>query len=551
MPIPRRVVAAAAAGALALALPAVAASASPSAPDQSGLNPSAPGQSAARSTTTGMAEPASAETLSGADRATLRKYARDTWASMDALVYPETGMPDDNITGDLDPDGRGGYTSPTNVGAYMWSTIVARDLGFISGRDARKRIAVTLDSVASLDRHDDSGMFYNWYDPQTLEVLRAFPDGGAIKPFLSSVDNGWMAAALMVVERAEPRLSAKARTLRTSMDFGFYYDPNAKGEGFPTGLIRGGFWDADPAPECSILGNYRDRGPDVWYTCHHYGAFNSEPRISSYIGIATGQIPREHYFGPWRTFPPTCDWSWTEQVPVGEFRTYLGVEVFEGAFEYRGMQIVPTWGGDMFEAMMPGLFVPEADWGRHSWRVNHPLYVQGQIEHGMDEAKYGYWGFSPSSDPAGGYREYGVDQLGIDGGSSTAGGYTSDQERTTVTPAYLDCRAAEPEPTSYGDGVVTPHAVFLALEYAPKESMKNLANLKADFDSYGPGGFYDAIAVRSGTVATRYLSLDQGMIMGALGNYLDHDALRGYFVSKEVKRELKPLMQMERFSAKP
>ncbi len=541
MPIPRRAVAVAAAGALALALPAMVASASAQSPSTSG------------SSASGSSGGTSAEKLSWKDRATLKTYAKDTWASMNAMVYPETGLPDDNITGDLAPDGRGGYTSPTNIGSYMWSTIVARDLGFIGSREARERLAVTLDSVASLDRHDDSGMFYNWYDPQTLEVLRSFPGSGdVIRPFLSSVDNGWMAAALMVVERAEPRLAAKARTLRTSMDFGFYYDPNAKGEGFPAGLIRGGFWDENPTPpECSILGNYRDRGPDVWYTCHHYGAFNSEPRIASYIGIATGQIPREHYFGPARTFPPTCDYSWTEQVPVGEWKTYLGVEVFEGSFEYRGKQIVPSWGGDMFEAFMPGLFVPESEWGAHSWRVNHPLYVQAQIEHGMDEAKYGYWGFSPSSNPAGGYREYGVDQLGIDGGSSETGGYTSDQERTAVTPAYLDCRAAEPEPTAYGDGVVTPHAVFLALEYAPKASMDNLANLKADFDAYGPGGFYDAIAVRSGTVATRYLSLDQGMIMGALGNYLDHDALRNYFVSHEVKRELKPLMQMERFSAKP
>jgi hypothetical protein len=539
MPTTRRMVAVAVAGVLALALSALSAAA-------------ATGATAGSSTGSAAPAPKAVDRLTGAERSTLRTYAKDTWASMDAMVYPETGLPDDNITGDLDPDGRGGYTSPTNVGAYMWSTIVARDLGLIGKTDARKRLATTLDTVASLDRHDDSGMFYNWYDPKTLEVLHAWPDSGdPIKPFLSSVDNGWMAAALMVVERAEPSLAGKARTLRTSMDFGFYYDPKAKGEDNKAGLIRGGFWDADPAPECSIVDNYRDRGPDVWYTCHHYGAFNSEPRIASYIGIATGQIPREHYFGPWRTFPPTCDWSWTEQVPVGEWRTYLGVEVFEGAFEYRGKQIVPSWGGDMFEAFMPGLFVPESDWGTHSWRVNHPLYVQAQIEHGMDEAKYGYWGFSPSSNPAGGYREYGVDQLGIDGGSSETGGYTSDQERTTVTPAYLDCREAEPEPTSYGDGVVTPHAVFLALEYAPKAALDNLANLRADFDSYGPGGFYDAIAVRSGTVATRYLSLDQGMTMGALGNFLDDDSLRGYFVSDQVERELKPLMRMERFSARP
>ena len=34
-----------------------------------------------------------------------------------------------------------------------------------------------------------------------------------------------------------------------------------------------------------------------------------------------GQIPAEHYYAPWRTFPDACDWSWPEQRPVGEWRT--------------------------------------------------------------------------------------------------------------------------------------------------------------------------------------------------------------------------------------
>jgi hypothetical protein len=37
--------------------------------------------------------------------------------------------------------------------------------------------------------------------------------------------------------------------------------------------------------------NYPGVGPDVFYTCHHYGTLNTEPRIASYIGIAWGQVP--------------------------------------------------------------------------------------------------------------------------------------------------------------------------------------------------------------------------------------------------------------------
>ena len=171
-----------------------------------------------------------------------------------------------------------------------------------------------------------------------------------------------------MVANAMPKFHDRAGALAESMDFGCYYDPLAKGPDSP-GLIRGGFWVADSVPPESVAfprADYCGMGENVVYTGHHYGAFNTEPRIASDIGIALGQIPPEHYFAPWRTFPDTCDWSWTETKPVGEWRNYLGVDVFEGAYRYDDQLIVPTWGGSMFEAMMPALVVPEQEWGRPS-----------------------------------------------------------------------------------------------------------------------------------------------------------------------------------------
>ena len=179
----------------------------------------------------------------------LKKYAQDTWKSFEAMVEPTTGLPSDNVGGDLAPASRSAYTSNTNIGAYLWSTVAARDIGLISKREARQRMAQTIDTVAELERHEPSGQFYNWYDPKTLEKLTTWPENGSVvKPFLSSVDNGWLATGLLIAARAEPALAAKANAIRKEMDFGCYYNPAENGGG----QIRGGFWDVDPNEAAAV-----------------------------------------------------------------------------------------------------------------------------------------------------------------------------------------------------------------------------------------------------------------------------------------------------------
>lgn len=474
---------------------------------------------------------------------TLYQYARDTWKSMAAMADPTTGVPSDKVTGDLKT--RAKVTSPTNMATYVWSTLTARDLGIIDPIDASLRVGKVLKALEKMERNAPTGQFYNWYDPATLELVRIWPDNGnPVQLFASSVDNGWLATSLMMVRNAMPMHAARARKLLTSMNFASYYDAAARPDA-GTGLLRGGFWPDKPEG-CSIESDYAGTGVKVYSTCHHYGA-PGETRIGTYVGIALGQLPREHYFGPYRTFPDNaCDWAWQDQKPVGSWKQYLGVNVWEGTYGYRGMRYVPNWGGSMFEELMPDLVVPEAKWAPKSWGRNHPVFVKGQIEHGMNEAKYGYWGFSPSNDPHGGYREYGVDPLGLQ-----AEGYTSDRERTNSDPGYEGCRPAQPEPTAYGDGVVTPHASFLALPYARDEALANLAKLRANFDAYGPGGFYDAVAVRSGVVSKYYLALDQGMVMAALGNALASGNMHRYFGSGDVQAALRPIMELEEWDVVP
>ena len=446
--------------------------------------------------------------------ASMRDYAHDTWASFEAMTDARSGLPADV----LDADGSTSVqTSTTNIGAYMWSAVVAQRMGLLRHRELVSRLSTTLGSLERMERYN--GQFYNWYDHRSGQKLTVWPPTGKpLTPILSSVDNAWLAVGLKIVANSVPQLSRRADALYQGIDFGFYYRPDVN----------------------RILFHYVPSDPASSPCC--YDTVVSESRIADYIGISKGELPQKEYYGRWRSFPDTCDWAWQETRPVGVTREYFGVSVFEGAYPYDGMLITPSWGGSMFEALMPSLFVPEEKWAPRSWGVNHPLTVRAQIFHGMQEARYGYWGFSPSNIPEGGYDAYGVDGIGM----NPDGGY-SNEDHTGVDNGFEGCRDGSPAPSDYPNGVVTPHASFLALRYAPREALSNLARLQANFPGlYGKWGFRDSVNVDTGAVSGSYLSLDQGMIMAAIGG----DIVRHAFADREVERALRPVIGVEEFGAR-
>jgi hypothetical protein len=452
----------------------------------------------------------------------LMRYARDTWASFTAMTDAHTGLPADSLNGDGTTSVQ---TSTTNIGAYMWSTVAAERLGLVSHHEAVARLSQTLGTLEHMER-GPSGQFYNWYDDRTGAKLTTWPPTGEpITPILSSVDNGWLATGLRVVAHSEPELAARAGALYDSMDFGYYYRPDVN---------RIAFYVA----------------PDTGESPCCYDTVVSESRIASYIGIAKGELPPKEYYGTWRSFPDTCDWSWQETKPVGVTRTYFGVSVFEGGYPYHGMRVTPSWGGSMFEDLMPALFVPEETWAPRSWGVNHPVTVAAQIYHGIHEAGYGYWGFSPSNTPEGGYNAYGVDGIGMN-----PTGYYSNEDNTGVDNGFAGCPGRDPQPppppSAYTNGVVTPHAAFLALRFDPDAARADIAKLAHDFPGlYTKWGFRDSVNVSTGRVSDSYLSLDQGMIMAAIGNALGDDVLRRAFATPDVERALRPVIGIERFGAR-
>ncbi|WP_327372231.1 family 1 glycosylhydrolase [Streptomyces sp. NBC_01217] len=354
-------------------------------------------------------------------------------------------------------------------------------------------------AVERLERHH--GFWLNWYDAHDGSVLTTWPESGdPVRPFLSSVDNAWLVTGLRIAAHADPALRPRVARLLEAADWSYFYTPYdpADPAGHP-GQLRGGFWTDNGEP-----------------TGHHYGALNTEPRMASYLGIADGTLPGEHYWHMYRTMLP--EWE-QEQSPGGAYVTVDGFRIWNGNYSHRGRKLVPTWGGSMFEALMVPLFVPESEWSPHAWGTTHSRYVRSQIEHGLIEQAYGYWGFSPASIPQGGYREYGVDAIG-----QQADGY-------------------------HPLGVVTPHASFLALPYAPAEAVGNLTALAHDFGAYDEEyGFRDSVDVVGGRVSDAVLALDQGMICAAIAQRLRPGLLQQPFRTGGFAARVRPLLARERFS---
>src|SRR3954468_4318602 len=150
-----------------------------------------------------------------ADDGQLRQYAQHTWASFAAMTDPSSGLPADS----LNADGTASVqTSTTNIGAYMWSAVVARRLGLISQRELVARLSKTVTTLEHMERY--SGQFYNWYDHRTGAKLTDWPPAHDpnLHPILSSVDNGWLAVGLKIVANSVPRVGKRAQALYDGMN---------------------------------------------------------------------------------------------------------------------------------------------------------------------------------------------------------------------------------------------------------------------------------------------------------------------------------------------
>jgi cellobiose phosphorylase len=223
-----------------------------------------------------------------------------------------------------------------------------------------------------------------------------------------------------------------------------------------------------------------------------YDLLASEARLVSFLLIARGDLPQEHWFS------------------LGRLLTSRGGDV-----------ALISWSGSMFEYLMPELLLPSFEGTLLDDTVK--AVVSRQIEYGAQRGVP--WGISESCYAAVDarhvyqYRAFGVPGLGFKRGLAD-------------------------------DLVIAPYATMLALAAAPRESCRNLETLAAR-GYLGRYGFYEAIdytpsrIARGGkpTIVRAFMAHHQGMSLVALDNLLNDRPMPRRFMADPQMRATQPLLQ--------
>jgi cyclic beta-1,2-glucan synthetase len=129
--------------------------------------------------------------LTEMQRRQVRRLARRTWAFFEQFAGPnDHWLPPDHFQ--ESPRGSvAHYTTPTNIGLFLVSTLSAYDLGHIGLLELAVRLRSTFESIDKMEHY--RGHLLNWYDSQTLAALPP--------RYVSTVDSGNLAACLITLKQ--------------------------------------------------------------------------------------------------------------------------------------------------------------------------------------------------------------------------------------------------------------------------------------------------------------------------------------------------------------
>ncbi len=394
--------------------------------------------------------------MTAAQKADARALARETWAFFADTVSETTHfLPPDNHQ--TDPDrGLALRTSPTNIGLYLLSCCAARELGLITAKETARRLSDSLDTLERMEKW--RGHLYNWYDLNDLSPLSP--------AFVSSVDSGNLAGCLLCCAQlcrnhlketpGGAALPARLDALARGMDLRALYDRRA---------------------ELFFIGwNVREGRP----TPEHYDLLASEARLLSFLAVCRGACPLRH----WR-------------------------RLSRAAVRAGGGAALLSWGGTMFEYLMPALLLPLipgtllGEGCRNA--VKAQILAAEDRPFGVSES--GYYAFDPSLNYQ--YRAFGLPLLALS--PDTAG------------------------------TAVAPYASVLALPFFPRTAGENLMRMRR-LGWADAHGFFEAADYAPGRIegaphiVKSHMAHHQGMILCALCNALSDNALVRAFMTPPEHR---------------
>ncbi|MDX2154595.1 MAG: glucoamylase family protein [Bryobacteraceae bacterium] len=385
------------------------------------------------------------------DREFLEVVGRRTWNYFETFERAEDHwIAPDNWQ--REPELTARRTSPTNLGLQLNAQLAAVDLGFLTIAEFVERAGRTMTSIARLERFQ--GHLFNWYDTQALEPL--WPR------YVSTVDSGNFVASMIAFAEGCRELAAVSEDLSAPLtemaetaqrwvaetDFGFLYDPKKK-------LLSIGY---------DVAAARADE--------YQYDLLASEARTASFLAIAKGDVPKDHWFHLGRTLAL-----------------------------YAGQRVLLSWSGTMFEYLMPLL-----------WMRTWPGTLLDRAARGIVACQRSWarrravpWGVSECAysnrDESGSYQyfAFGLPEVAL--------------------------RRTRPD-----ELVIAPYATALALACAPCAAVSNLRRMEAEgwLDEYG---FVDAVEYRGGTAikVEAYMAHHQGMTLTAIANALCDNAMQRRF----------------------
>lgn len=238
------------------------------------------------------------------------------------------------------------------------------------------------------------------------------------------------------------------------------------------------------------------------YAATDYSILNVEGRMTALVAILKGNVP---------------DTVWKDQSRlVRSYKTADGENIF----------VVAPWGGSLYEALFADEIIGDSVIAPKAFGQNAVNMIKIHIDKGKKVSKSGIWGFSngevPGEDK---YEMAGVQEI-----------------------AY----------NQFPGIFVTPYSSFLALRYSPSAVVDNLKHIEAlNPRSFNANyGFTDSIDPVTGVVNGNILSLDKGMEVLAIGNFMNKlerkmdipDYLWKYLKMKVLDKKAEALIKAEEYN---